>query len=38
MAAELAESGRRVIIAEKADYAPPSAFGNSEFEGMDEVL
>ena len=34
MAAELAERNCRIIIAEKADYAPPSEYGNSEFEGM----
>ena len=34
MAAELAKQNCRIIIAEKADYAPPSDFGTSEFEGM----
>ena len=34
MAAELAERNCRIIIAEKADYVPPSELGRSEHEGM----
>ena len=34
MAAQLAASNRRVLIAEKSDYAQPSDFGVSEFQGM----
>jgi len=38
MAAELAKSNCRIIIAEKADYVPASDLGNSEFEGMTKYF